>query len=57
MFWLSSVAVATSQECDNSHSVADNIVDQQLNPKQANQIWAGVVTYRVPGVQQELTCL
>jgi putative transposase len=29
----------------HSHSVADNIVDQQFNPKQANQIWAGDVTY------------
>jgi transposase InsO family protein len=28
-----------------SHSVADNIVDQQFNRKQANQIWAGDVTY------------
>ena len=27
------------------HSVADNIVDQQFNPKQADQIWAGDVTY------------
>jgi len=35
----------------HSHSVADNIVDQNFNPKQANQIWAGDVTYRVPGVQ------
>ena len=29
----------------HSHSVADNIVDQQFNPNQANQIWAGDVTY------------
>ena len=29
----------------HSHSVVDNIVDQQFNPKQANQIWAGDVTY------------
>jgi putative transposase len=29
----------------HSHSVADNIVDQQFNPKQENQISAGVVTY------------
>ena len=29
----------------HSHSVADNIVDQHFNPKQANQIWAGDVTY------------
>ena len=28
-----------------SHSVADNIVDQQFNPKQVNQIWPGDVTY------------
>jgi putative transposase len=28
-----------------SHSVADNIVDPQFNSKQANQIWAGDVTY------------
>ena len=31
----------------HSHSVADNIVDQQFNPKQANQIWAGDVTYLI----------
>jgi putative transposase len=29
----------------HSHSVADNIVDQQFNPEQANEIWAGDVTY------------
>ena len=29
----------------HSHSVADNIVDQNFNPKYANQIWAGDVTY------------
>ena len=29
----------------HSHSVADNILDQKFNPKQANQIWAGDVTY------------
>ncbi len=29
----------------HSHSVADNIVNQQFNPKQANQVWAGDVTY------------
>jgi putative transposase len=29
----------------HSHSVADNILDQNFNPKQANQIWAGDVTY------------
>ena len=29
----------------HSHSVADNIVDQNFNPKHANQIWAGDVTY------------
>ena len=29
----------------HSHSVADNIVDQQFNPKQVNQIWPGDVTY------------
>jgi putative transposase len=29
----------------HSHSVADNIVDQQFNPKQANQIWSGDMTY------------
>jgi len=29
----------------HSHSVADNIVVQQFNPKQANQIGAGDVTY------------
>ena len=29
----------------HSHSVADNIADQNFNPKYANQIWAGDVTY------------
>ncbi len=29
----------------HSHSVADNIVEQQFNPSQANQIWSGDVTY------------
>lgn len=29
----------------HNHIVADNIADYQFNPKQANQIWAGDVTY------------
>ena len=29
----------------HSDSVADNILNQQFNPKQANQVWAGDVTY------------
>ena len=29
----------------HSHSVADNTVVQNFNPKHANQIWAGEVTY------------
>ncbi len=35
----------------HSDSVADNLLDQQFNPTQANQVWAGDVTYCVPGVQ------
>jgi len=29
----------------HSHSVADNILNQQFNPRAPNQIWAGDVTY------------
>jgi putative transposase len=29
----------------HSHSVADNILDQQFDPSRPNQAWAGDVTY------------
>lgn len=29
----------------HSHRVADNLVDQDFNPKAANQVWAGDITY------------
>lgn len=29
----------------HSHRVADNLVDQHFNPKAANQVWAGDITY------------
>ena len=29
----------------HSHRVADNLVDQDFNPKVANQVWAGDITY------------
>jgi len=39
------LAYKVTTMCKHSHSVADNIVDQQFNPKQVDQIWAGDVTY------------
>ena len=39
------IAYKVTTMCKHSHSVADNIVDQNFNPKHANQIWAGDVTY------------
>jgi len=29
----------------HTHSVADNLVNQDFNPKAANQVWAGDITY------------
>ena len=29
----------------HSHLVADNLLNRQFNPKRANQIWAGNITY------------
>lgn len=29
----------------HSHRVADNLVNQDFNPKAANQVWAGEITY------------
>lgn len=29
----------------HNHRVADNLVDQHFNPKAANQVWAGDITY------------
>jgi putative transposase len=29
----------------HGHRVADNLVNQDLNPKTANQVWAGGITY------------
>jgi putative transposase len=29
----------------HNHGVADNLVNQDFNPKAANQVWAGDITY------------
>jgi len=35
----------------HSDSVADNVLNQNVKPALPNQVWAGDVTYCVPGVQ------
>jgi|GEM_PF-2901772 putative transposase len=29
----------------HTHAVAENLVNQDFNPKEANQVWAGDITY------------
>ncbi|HCV04530.1 MAG TPA: hypothetical protein DG048_17990 [Pseudoalteromonas sp.] len=45
------VAYKVTTKHKHSDAVADNLLNQNFNPIAPNQIWAGDVTYRVPGVQ------
>lgn len=37
-------------------ATADNLLNQNFNPVAVNEIWAGDITYCVPGVQGEHGC-
>ncbi len=38
-------AYKVTTDSGHNHGYANNLVDQQFNPKQPNQIWAGDITY------------
>lgn len=45
------VAYKVTTKRKHGDQVADNLLNQNLNPVAANEVWAGDITYRVPGVQ------
>lgn len=47
------VAYKVTTKRKHSDKVADNLLNQNFNPVGPNQIWAGDITYCVPGVQHE----
>ena len=45
------VAYKVTTKRKHSDAVADNLLNQNFNPVAPNQVWAGDVTYRVPGIR------